>query len=181
MGRGVFSALLFTAALLAGLAALGFGPDYILFDVLIPLVPGEKVQGMGVYAAQALCRVIELRKALPVLRDGVLSCGKKDEETLRVIFAVNKGGSVFGARLGYEVAWACGWCPGMAHNEETIWPPQPDYLPSYKSDLYIAIPMAKDWETYAFKNASRKVKCAVLVREPFKVSDAWAIFEAPGS
>jgi hypothetical protein len=154
--------------------AMMVGPDQLIFDHLIPMIPGEKVQGFGVYAAQAICAVTPLRKNT-FLGFDLLTCSEgnhPDDEPLRVIVTVNKGGSVFGARASYDLAWRCGWCPSIAHSDATVWPPQPDHLPTFESDVYIAIPMALHWEKYAFskKNAKRGVKCVVITRDPLKVS-----------
>jgi hypothetical protein len=171
LSGSIRSSLFALVALAVALVSFGIGPDYLLFDVLIPRIPGEQVQGLGVYTAQVLCKVIALRKSLPLVRDGLLPCDETKAGVMRVVLAVNKGGSVFGARMAYETAWACGWCPSMAHSDETTWPPQPDRRMDlkYESDVLIAIPMALHWEEYAFRNNSRPVKCVVLTREPLKV------------
>jgi len=158
------------AFLLAAMAAAAMlGLDRLVFDTLLPHIPGEQLQALGVYAARGICATLPLRRA--VLPASINTCDKSAaDKPLRVVIAVPKGGSVFGARVSYFFAWECGWCPGFGHNTETTWPAQPDFLPTYPSDMYMAIPSSAHWEQYAYANQSRPVKCVVLTRDPIKVS-----------
>jgi hypothetical protein len=145
-------------------------PTMIIVDHLIPIVPGEVVQGFGVYASKLLCGVNSVRRALPPWLGRIDECEmSKNPNIHRVIIAVNKGGSVFGAKLAYEIALVCGLCPGMSHNKQSLWPPQSDELQDFVSDIQLAIPTAEKWEVVAFKDPSKRVKCVVITRDPFKV------------
>lgn len=148
------------------------GPDRIVYDILLPYVPGELMLNAGSLAMTGFCFVNRFQKR--IAPSTFEECDDPEEEKtgnhpLRVVVAVNKGGSVLGARLSGDLAQACGQCMALGTSTETRWPPIPDHFPFMHhsdADIMTAIPMGAEWESYSTQNKTRTVRCVVLTRNP---------------
>lgn len=148
--------------------------DDIVYD-LIPLIPAEYVQFLGdTYAYYVTCVLYSV--ALTILPFNYfhqcesLPNGKLgiDHDTLNVIVATNKGGSVLGAFSTFAIASTCGYCMSIAERVDGAWPPKEQLNPKTGAKAYVAISHVPNWPEYAKQQNIKNIRCVVLTRDPFK-------------
>jgi hypothetical protein len=88
-------------------------------------------------------------------------------DDLWVVVATAKGGTVVAARTAVEMGRGCGLCVGYGHRPGGEWPPVVEYVPTFKSDVLLALANMREWPKYAAEHGGR-VRCVVLTRHPLK-------------
>jgi hypothetical protein len=133
---------------------------------LFPYVPSTYFQAFGAwYVRLYTCHALPAARSIGLVAPAV-KCSTNDS-ALYVIVTGAKGGTVLAARAAVEIAATCGKCAAIGYRAHGRWPPVQETMPTYRSDVLLAIANAQTWPHYAFAHGG-PLFCAVITRDPFE-------------